>query len=93
MSMYEVYASGVIDDAPSVARVLRNVLSFLLLVAGGVAIFSFVVSGLLYLFSGGSADRIASAKRAFVFGVAGAAIVLGALVVVFAVTGILSGSA
>jgi hypothetical protein len=89
--MYEAYAAGVISDAPTVAQVLRNVLMFVLSIAGVVSLISFIVSGIFYLVSGGSSEQLERAKRAFAFGVVGTVISLSGLIFFFAIAAILEG--
>ena len=76
------YASGVIDDAPTIATVLFRIISFLLEIFGFVVILMLVFSGALYLTAGGSQARVEAAKKSFSWAVIGVVIGLGALVLV-----------
>lgn len=77
-----VRAAGVIEDATPIAEVLTNALSFLLSMAGILAILSLAVSGVLYMLSSGDESRATMAKRAALFSVTGIAVILAALVIV-----------
>ena len=76
------YASGVIDDAPTVATVFFRVLDFLLAIFGFVVILSLALSGMLYFTAGGNTARLDMAKRSFLWAVLGSIVGLGALVLV-----------
>ncbi|NCU42109.1 MAG: hypothetical protein EOM19_05345 [Candidatus Moranbacteria bacterium] len=78
--MQEVLAGGVIDDAPRVVFVLREIFIFLLSISGVVVLIAFVIAGILYLISGGSSKFLEIAKRAFFFGVIGAVIILSVFI-------------
>ncbi len=82
------HAGGIIEDAPSVSSILGNALSFVLLMAGAVAILSFVVSGILYVTASGDESRMRQAKSAMIFSVIGIAVCLSALLVVRTVVGV-----
>lgn len=76
------HAAGVIEDATPIAEILANALSFLLSVAGILAIFSLAVSGVLYMLANGDESRAETAKRMALFSVTGIAVVLASLVIV-----------
>jgi len=79
-------AAGSITNAPTFLKIFTNVLTFLLSIAGLVAIIAVVISGLLYLSSAGNPKMITLAKSALIFSVIGIIIVLGALVFVSQIT-------
>jgi hypothetical protein len=75
-------AAGVIEDATPIATVLFNALQFLLSVFGFIAIMALVVSGLLYLTSGGNEERVKTAKKAAAYAIVGIIVALGAMIVI-----------
>ncbi len=74
--------AGAIEDATPVAQILRNILNFLLSVAGIVGIIGLVVAGFLYLTAYGDEERIRQAKLMLTWSVIGITVVLGALLLV-----------
>lgn len=81
--MQEVFAGGVIDDAPRVVFVLREVFMFLLSVSGVIILIAFVVAGILYLISGGNSNLLETAKRAFFSGVVGVVVILSVFILFY----------
>lgn len=55
---------------------LRDAINFLLGIVGGVALLALIYSGILYVASGGSSDRIQQAKRIFSGALAGILLVI-----------------
>jgi hypothetical protein len=76
------HAAGVIEDAPHISTVLLNALQFLLSIFGYIAIISLVVSGIIYLTSGGDEEKVKLAKKSTVYSVVGIVVVLGMMVVI-----------
>ena len=76
------HAAGVITDATPIAKILTNVLGFLLSIVGGVAIIGLIVASVMYLTAFGDRERIVSAKRAMMASVIGIIVALGAWVLV-----------
>lgn len=87
---FPVAHAGVITDAVSVSSILSKVLQFLLSIVGVVAIIGLVVSGILYLLSGGDEKRATVAKRAFYSSVIGLLVALSALILVTQLVGFFS---
>ncbi|NCU42645.1 MAG: hypothetical protein EOM19_08130 [Candidatus Moranbacteria bacterium] len=87
--MQEVLAGGVIDDAPRVVFVLREVFMFLLSIAGVVVLIAFVVAGTLYLLSGGNSNFLEIAKRAFFSGVIGVVAILSVFILFYTIVNFL----
>ncbi len=75
------YASGVIEDAPSLATVLLNVLEWFLQMVGSIAVIAFVVLGIFFLISRGNEKMVELAKRGMMAAVIGLVAILGAFVV------------
>ncbi len=82
MFIKTAFAAGAIDDATPIVEVLGNVLDFLLSAFGILAIIALLISGGMYLLSGGSEERASQAKRSAMYALAGVAVALGALVVI-----------
>jgi len=80
------HAVGIIEGATPISVVLANMLSFLLSMAGILAILAVVVSGARYLLASGDAGQAESAKKAVLFSMTGLAVILAALVVVRQIT-------
>jgi hypothetical protein len=74
--------AGVISDAPPLVSYFYNVLDFVLSVVGVLGIIGLVVSGVLYLVSGGDANRVRLSKRTAVASVVGLLIAIGSLIAV-----------
>ncbi len=72
--------------------VASNVMQWLLMLVGFLAVISFVISGILYLTAGGDEDQIAKARRAFMGAVMGVIVSLLGLIVLGGVQDILSGT-
>jgi hypothetical protein len=87
--MQEVLASGVIDEAPRVAFVLRETFFFFLTISGVIVLIAFVVSGILYLISGGNNERIETAKRALYFSIIGSVLILSTLILFYTIVSFL----
>ena len=80
--LFEIAHAGVISDAPEISQVLINAFNFLLSIFGMFAIIGLAVSGIIYLTSGGSEERIGTAKKSFAYSIAGIAVVLGMMVII-----------
>lgn len=74
--------AGSIGDAPKAATLLRNILDFVLSIAGIAGIIALVVAGSLYLSAGGDMRRAMLAKRAAIASVIGIAVVLSAWIII-----------
>lgn len=83
-------AAGSITNAPSIGKILMNVLFFLLSIAGLVAIIGLVISGILYFTAAGNPKMVIKAKRTLIFSVTGLVIIIGALVLVSQISAIFS---
>ncbi len=73
-------------------EVSLNVLKWLLLIAGTVAIIAFVISGIQYLVSAGNDDIIETAKRNMIYSIVGVIIMLSGLIIITAIDTWLRGS-
>ena len=75
-----------------IMTVASNIMQWLLMLVGFLAVISFVISGILYLTAGGDEDQIAKARRAFMGAVMGVIVSLLGLIVLGGVQDILSGT-
>lgn len=74
--------AGVISDAKPLTQSLTDILNFLLLIFGVIAILGMIVAGVLYFTAGGDERQVMNAKRAFTWCVIGVVVTLGSLVLV-----------
>lgn len=70
-------SAGPIAEAPPLVDGLTNILDFLLLIIGVVAIMGMVIAGFLYFFAAGDMRQITLAKKATFAGITGIVIALG----------------
>lgn len=81
-SAHAQQTTGSITNAPTFVEIFTNVMTFLLSIAGLVAIIGIVISGLLYLSAAGNEKNAQLAKKGLLFSIVGIAVVLGALLLV-----------
>lgn len=74
--------AGVITDAPPIAVVLMRALNVLLSIAGILAMLSLVISGILYMTSGGDGTQAKTAKHAIGYSIVGLIVIVLSLVIV-----------
>lgn len=55
----------------SIQQLVSAIESLMWIIFGGIAVIMFVVAGILFLTSGGQAEKIQTARSAFLWGVAG----------------------
>lgn len=75
-----------------IATVLHNVLNWLLMIFGLLAVISFIIAGLLYLTAGGDEGMIKKAKSAVTYGIIGTVIGLIGLIVIRTIDALLRGA-
>ncbi|HLM84346.1 MAG TPA: pilin [Candidatus Bathyarchaeia archaeon] len=73
----------------SVLQIITNIVSWLLMIIGLVAIIGFVISGILYLTAAGDEDAQKRAKRAMIYSITGVLVGLAGLVVLYAANNLL----
>jgi cbb3-type cytochrome oxidase subunit 3 len=73
-----------VDEALTLTQIASNILKFLLSIIGILALIMMVISGIMYLFSGGSEARVKQAKNIFVASLIGILVAMGSLVLVTA---------
>jgi hypothetical protein len=87
-----VYPNVGLPENPSgIAGILANILDWLLLIIGIVAVIAFVISGLQYLLSAGDEKSMETAKRNVVYSIIGVVAALSGYVIVRAVDTMLRG--
>jgi hypothetical protein len=75
-----------------IAKILENVLNWLLGVIGIIALISFVISGGQYMLASGDDKLMENGKRNMLYSIIGMIVVLGSFVVIQAIDSMLSGS-
>ena len=79
------------DPENPIWSVLDTFLKWILSIFGLIAIIAFVVSGIMYLTSGGNENQIDSAKRYMIWSIVGVVVALSGLIVIYAVDTWLNG--
>jgi len=83
--IYIIFGTGVPGSAagaPSLAKILTNVLNFLLGILGVLAVVMMVFAGIMYLTAAGDETRIETAKKMTKWSIMGVAVALSAIVIV-----------
>ena len=75
-------AKDYVNTATPVEDIIMNVLNFLLSIVGVISIIMMVVGGIMYLFSGGSENKIETGKKIVVFSIIGLTVALASLILV-----------
>jgi Type IV secretion system pilin len=65
-----------------IVNLIQKVVNFLIFVSGAIAVIFVVISGLMYIFSGGDAEKAGKARSMLLNGLIGLAIIIGAYVIV-----------
>lgn len=81
-----------LQRALSLTQIATKALEFLLSIVGIIAIIMLIIGGLAYLTSGGDSKRADVGKEIVQNSLIGIAIVMGALIIVKAIAGLLTGS-
>ena len=69
------------------SRILKAVLSILSIIAGVIAVFMIIISGMKYITSSGDAQAVSSAKRTLIYAIVGLVVVaVSQLIVRFVLT-------
>ena len=84
--------SGTQLPSGSLYNIIENILKWLLIIFGFIAIIGFVISGIMYLTSAGDEDQQEKAKNQMFWSITGVIVGLVGLVVLYAVHKMLSGS-
>jgi glucose uptake protein GlcU len=84
--------SGTQLPSGSLYNIIENILKWLLIIFGFIAIIGFVISGIMYLTAAGDEDQQEKAKNQMFWSITGVIVGLVGLVVLYAVHKMLSGS-
>lgn len=76
------HAAGIIEDALTFQEIAMNVLNFLLLIFGVLAIIALVLSGILYFFSAGDTRKMEIAKKFAMYSILGIVLTFGSMVLI-----------
>ena len=76
----------------SILDIETNIMKWLLIVVGILAVVGFVISGILYLTAAGDEDQIGKAKRAMIYSIIGVIVALLGVVIITAAMSMLGGS-
>jgi hypothetical protein len=82
MNIINIAQAGIITDAPSLASVGMNVLNFLLLVFGIIAIIMLVISASIYFFAGSSEKIMEKAKQSTKYAIVGIALAMSGMIMI-----------
>ncbi len=82
MNIINIAQAGIITDAPSLAWVGMNVLNFLLLVFGSIAIIMLVVSASFYFFAGSNEKTMEKAKQSTKYAIVGIALAMSGMIMI-----------
>ncbi|MFA5986681.1 MAG: hypothetical protein WC819_05035 [Parcubacteria group bacterium] len=79
--------AGVISNAPTIGSILDKVLLFVISIVGALAMIGVIVSGIMYMTSGGESKRVSQAKKALTASVIGLVVAILSLIIVKTVIG------
>lgn len=79
-----------LPQAP-ITKIITNIVQWLLMIFGFIAVMGFVISGIIYLLSAGDEDAQERAKRAMTYSIIGVVVGMAGLVVLYAVEALLGG--
>ncbi|QQS61718.1 MAG: TrbC/VirB2 family protein [Candidatus Moraniibacteriota bacterium] len=80
-------------SSKTIAETIQNLMLWLLYILGMIAIIAFVISGIMYLTSGGDEKQTESAKRYMIGSIIGVVIALSGVIILTAVSNWLDGNA
>jgi len=75
-----------------ISDIVMQVMYWLLLLVGAIGVIGFAIAGILYLTAAGDEDRIEIAKRAMLYSIVGVIVALLGLVILRAVSSMLTGN-
>ncbi|MCA9364678.1 MAG: hypothetical protein KC736_02190 [Candidatus Moranbacteria bacterium] len=84
VAQFEVPGDTGLNSTP-IWELINNLMLWLLLLVGFIAVIGFAISGVLYLTAAGDEDRIGQAKRAMIASIIGVIVALLGLVILSAV--------
>lgn len=77
----------------SLTQLATNIANAVWIVFTVIAVVCFVVAGILFLTAGGAPDKVATARSAFIWGIAGVVVAILAFTIITLVTGFLQNGA
>ncbi|PIP27487.1 MAG: hypothetical protein COX30_01650 [Candidatus Moranbacteria bacterium CG23_combo_of_CG06-09_8_20_14_all_39_10] len=80
-----------LSDAP-IKNILVNLLKWLLMISGVIALIGFAISGIQYITAAGDDDLMSAAKRNLTYSVIGVIVILGSFVIIQAIDVALQGA-
>jgi len=93
-----IFAEGVVipsdtglPQGSDLKTVVENFMKWLLMIFGFLAIIAFIISGIMYLTSGGDKERAETAKKAMNYAIIGVVVGLAGYVIIQAVENMLKG--
>lgn len=75
----------------TIMDIVRNIMNWLLMIVGIIAVIGFAIAGILYLTAAGDEDRIGTAKKAMMYSIIGVIVALLGLVILRAAENMLGG--
>jgi len=76
----------------SVSGIVKNIMNWILMMVGILGVIGFAIAGVLYLTAAGDEDRIKTAKSAMIYSIVGVVVALLGMVILRAVSTMLTGS-
>ena len=77
----------------SLQQIIANIERAVWIIFGLIAVIAFVVAGILFLTAGGNAEKVAAARSAFIWGIAGVVVGIIAYSIIAIVSSVMTGGA
>jgi len=74
----------------SLQEIVTSIENAMWIIFGGIAVIAFVVAGILFLTAGGAPEKIATARSAFIWGIAGIVVGIIAYSIIAIVSSVIS---
>jgi len=87
MKLINIAHAGPMASAPPASSYLTGVVEFFVILVGSVAVLGVLISGVMYMMSGGDSARTETAKKALTTSIVGLVIALLSLIIVKTVIG------
>lgn len=87
MKLINIAQAGPMASAPPLSSYLTGAVEFVVVLVGGLAVLGVLISGVMYMMSGGDSTRAGAAKKALTTSIIGLVIALLALIIVKTVIG------
>lgn len=82
MQLINIAQAGPLDTAPKLSSLVTNILQFVVTLVGVIAVLVIVIAGIIYMTSGGNAERVQIAKKALWAGIIGLVVAVLSLIIV-----------